>query len=208
MKCLACDFGGSSVKYAIVDDQANITEHGKLPAPLDSIDQFRDTLGELYDRFEDKIDGIAISLPGYIDPNIGFLFESGVYMPLYNKSIPEILKERCPVNIAVENDGKCGALSETWNGALKDVNDGAVIILGSGIAGGIVKDKHIHWGKGFAAGELSYLLTSTDSHTYKDMTLMHVGMLGMHVQTAFEERKSPHPQVHREKSRSVVVWSG
>lgn len=179
MKCLACDFGGSSVKYALVDNKANMTEHGKLPAPLDSIVQFQDTVESLYNRFKDEIEGISISIPGYIDPSNGFLFESGVYAPLYNKNIPDLLTERCPVNISVENDGKCGALSEAWNGALKDVNDGVVIILGSGVGGGIVKDKRIHRGKGFAAGELSYMLTSSNSHTYKDMALMHTCMLGM-----------------------------
>lgn len=179
MKCLACDFGGTSVKYALVDNKASITEHGKLPAPLASVDQFQDTVENLYCRFKDEIDGISISLPGYIDPSSGFLFDSGLYVPLYNKNIPDLLKERCPVSIVVENDGKCGALSETWNGALKDVNDGAVIILGSGVAGGIVKDKRVHWGKGFTAGELSYMLTSSDSHTFNDMALMHIGMLGM-----------------------------
>ena len=179
MKCLACDFGGSSVKYALVDDKANISDSGKLPAPTESVEQFQDTVATLYKRFEGQIDGIAISLPGYIDPGSGYLSGSGVYMPLYDKVIPDVLKDCCPVNIAVENDGKCGALSEAWNGALKDVKDGAVIVLGSGIGGGIVKDKRIHWGRGFAAGELSYMLTGTASHTYLDTAMMHIGMLGM-----------------------------
>ena len=178
MRCLACDFGGSSVKFALVDDEANITEHGKLPAPLYSVEQFQDTVEYIYNQYKNEINGISISLPGYIDPDKGYLFESGVYRPLYNKAIPELLKG-CPVHVVVENDGKCGALAEAWNGALKDVNDGAVIILGSGIAGGIIKDKHVHWGKGFAAGELSYLLTSRDSHTYKDTAVMNIGMLGI-----------------------------
>ena len=33
MKVLALDFGGSSVKYGIVDDNAKIEESGKVPAP-------------------------------------------------------------------------------------------------------------------------------------------------------------------------------
>lgn len=32
MKCLALDFGGSSVKYALVDHQARLECSGKLPA--------------------------------------------------------------------------------------------------------------------------------------------------------------------------------
>ena len=28
----------------------------------------------------------------------------------------EVLKERCPVDISIENDGKCAALAELWKG--------------------------------------------------------------------------------------------
>ena len=151
MQCLACDFGGSSVKYALVDDQAQMEDFGKLPAPLDSKAQFIDTVGRLYDRYREKIEGIAISLPGYIDPDTGYLFESGAYKPLYNTSIINLLKDRCPVPIAVENDGRCAALAEAWKGSLSGCRDGAVIILGSAIAGGIIKDGRIHSGRDFTA---------------------------------------------------------
>lgn len=179
MKCLACDLGGSSVKYGLVDDNALITESGKVPAPLDSKEQFVETIGGLYDCFKDRIDGIAISIPGYIDPQTGYLFGSGVYKPLYYHYIPQILKGRCPVPVYVENDGKCGALSEAWQGSLFDCSDGAVIILGSGIAGGIIKDHKIHSGKGFTAGEFSYALTVQGDVSMLGCAFMNSAMLGM-----------------------------
>jgi predicted NBD/HSP70 family sugar kinase len=177
--CLACDFGGSSVKYALVDDHARICRGGRLPAPLASVRDFQDALGGLYQRFKDQIAGIGISMPGYIDPLEGFLHGSGVYQSLYGQSIPDLLREACPVDIAVENDGKCGALAEVWGGALRDVHDGAVVILGSGVAGGIVSNGRIHSGKGFTAGEFSYFITGGATHTYLDMAFWHLGMLGV-----------------------------
>lgn len=179
MKCLTCDLGGSSIKYALVDENAVITESGKLPAPLDSTQQFVDIMGELYDKFQGDICGITISMPGYINPENGYLYESGAYMKLYNHSIIDLLKDRCPVDIVVENDGKCGAMAEAWMGALSDCNDGVVIILGSGIAGGVIKDKKIHRGKGFTAGEFSYLLTNTKYHDFRAISTMDVGMIGI-----------------------------
>lgn len=179
MKCLVCDFGGSSVKYALVDEKAVMEHSGKIPAPLSSIHQFVDAVGELYDRFREEIEGIAISIPGYVDPENGYLFGSGVYTPLYQHSIIDILKDRCPVPIAVENDGKCGALSEVWEGALADCNDGAVVILGSGIAGGIIKDRRIHSGKGCIAGEFSYMVTAPDDCSMMGYAFMSAAMLGM-----------------------------
>lgn len=183
MKCLACDFGGSSVKYALVDDQAQLEHSGKLPAPLASTADFVDTVGLLYDRYERQIDGIAISLPGYIDPGKGYLFEAGAYEALYHHCIVDLLKKRCPVPIAVENDGKCAALAEAWNGALSDCQSGAVIILGSGIAGGIIKDGKVHSGRDFAAGELSYLITDPTLHNQLGCAYMSAAMHGLTYRT-------------------------
>lgn len=179
MKVLALDFGGSSVKYGIVDENAVISKSGKRPAPLASVEEFTDTVESLYREHEEKVEGIGISIPGNIDPESGMLFENGVYQELYGKSITELVKERCGVPVAVENDGKCGALSEAWKGALQDCKDGAVIILGSGIAGGIIKDHVIHSGKGFNAGEFSFQITYPGEYSMLTTAFMSVGMLGV-----------------------------
>lgn len=180
MKYLALDFGGSSVKYGLVDgESAAITCTGKVPAPLDSIEQFVDTVGNLYDAVKDEVGGIGISLPGNIDPNTGYLFGNGVYTSLYGHSITDLLKRRCPVSIAIENDGKCGALSEAWRGGLSDVKDGAVIILGSGIAGGLIKDGKIHSGMGFNAGEFSFLITDPTDYSMFSCAFMNCAALGI-----------------------------
>ena len=71
----------------------------------------------------------------------------------------ELIGSRCPVPIALENDGKAAALAEAWNGNLKDCQDGIAIILGTGIGGGIIKDKRVYRGHHAAAGEFSYLVT-------------------------------------------------
>lgn len=179
MKCLTCDFGGSSLKYALIDENGVLEHLGKMAAPLYSIEQFTDSVYGLYMKYKSQIDGIAISIPGYINPETGFLKNSGAYQALYNHSVIDLLKAKCPVNIAVENDGKCGALAEAWNGALNDVNDGVVLILGSAVAGGIIKNRKVHWGKEFVAGELSFLLTNPGEYTYMSMSMMHVGIVGM-----------------------------
>lgn len=179
MKVLALDFGGSSVKYGIVDENAVISESGNLPAPLNSIEEFTDTVTSLYEKYQDTVAGIGISLPGTIDPASGVLSGSGVYMKLYGLSVTDLVREKCKVPVAVENDGKCGALSEAWKGALQDCKDGIVIVLGSGIGGGIIKDRKIHSGKGFNAGEFSYMITTPGDYSMLSAAFMSAGMLGV-----------------------------
>lgn len=202
MKCLVCDFGGSSVKYALVDDQGNMGCSGKLPAPLDTIAHFVETVGTLYDRYRGQIDGIAISLPGYIDPERGFLVDAGAYKQLYGHCIVDLLKDRCPVPISVENDGKCAALAEAWKGSLADCKNGAVIILGSGIAGGIIRDGQIHSGRDFAAGELSYVISDPTRHDPLGCAYMSAAMHGL----TYRVCKAKNLDLSVQDSGSTLQW--
>ena len=183
MKCLVCDLGGSSVKYALVNENAVLEYSGKVAAPLGSVDDFVKSIGKLYDRYKDEIEGIALSLPGVIDVDSGVHYGSGVYSHLLEgKNVRELIQARCPVNVSLENDGKCGALAEAWKGELADVKDGAVIILGSGIGGGLIKDGRIHRGRNLTAGEFSFMITGRDG-SMMDAAWMSVGMLGITYKT-------------------------
>lgn len=202
MKCLALDFGGSSVKYALVDQQAHLEHSAKVPAPLNSVDEFVETVGILFERFREEIEGIAISMPGHLSSTEGILFDSGAYKALYGFNIYELLRERCPVPITMENDGKCAALAEAWKGALAECRDGAVIVLGSGIAGGIIKDGKIHSGRDFSAGELSYLITDPTQKTPLCCAYMSAAMHGL----CYRVCKAKNLDLAVQDSASTLMW--
>ena len=71
MKCLVLDYGGSAIKYCVMDDQSNMGQTGEVPAPLESLEQFVETTGQIYDQSSSEIDGIAISFPGTLDIETG-----------------------------------------------------------------------------------------------------------------------------------------
>ena len=74
--------------------------------------------------------------------------------------LKEELQKRCPIDISIENDGKCAALAELWKGSLKDSEHGLVLTLGTGIGGGVIVNGKLLRGKNFAAGELSNFPTT------------------------------------------------
>lgn len=180
MKGLVFDFGGSSVKYAVIDDNARLLLSGKVPAPLESEEAFIRTIKVLYEQYKKDVDGIALSLPGIIDSESGMHYGSGAYNRiLKGKNIVEMVSEECHTKVAIENDGKCGALSETWSGALSDEKDGAVLILGTGIGGGVIINKKIHRGLNFSAGEFSFTITKFNGYTIADEAWVNIGIAGM-----------------------------
>lgn len=171
MEILVVDVGGSSIKYAVMNEKSEFIEKGNVPTPKDSMESFVDTVGCIYDKYKDRIKGIAMSMPGRIDSDRGYCYTGGDLLYNYDKDTAGILEKRCPVPIAIENDGKCAALAEAWIGNLCDCNDGIVVVLGTGIGGGIIKDKKLHKGANFTAGEFSFIITSPELSNGKHLNL-------------------------------------
>lgn len=159
-KYCGIDVGGSSIKYALMDEEANVLEKGEVAVPQDSLDSFVEAIGQIYDLYKDDISGIAMSAPGRINCNTGFMFTGGALRYIENVPMKEELQKRCPVEISIENDGKCAALAELWKGSLKGSEHGLVLTLGTGIGGGVIVNGKLLRGKNFAAGELSSFPTT------------------------------------------------
>ena len=169
---LVFDVGATFVKYGWMTIDGVIEEKGKIPTPNkigDGVEDFVSTIGNIYDTYKEKgtVEGIAMGLPGQIDVEKGIVYGGGGLMYLDQVAVGDLLSQRCDgVKVSLENDGKCAALAEVWLGNAKDVQDACVVVLGTGIGGGIIKDRKVHRGNRLLAGELSYCL--------QDMTRDHL----------------------------------
>lgn len=159
MKYLVLDVGGSAIKYAIMNEKSEIMQKDKVVTPRDTLDNFKKAVFDLYDKFKNEIAGMAVSMPGMIDSKTGFAYTGGSLEYIDNINMVELLQEHCKTKISIENDGKCAVKAEHWVGSLKDCNDAAVIVLGTGVGGGIISNGKILKGKHFSAGEFSFIKT-------------------------------------------------
>ena len=157
MNLLAIDVGGTEIKSAIVDADYNLSDWDSKTTPQDSLDSFIDFIEEIYLRYKDKVEGVAVAIPGFVDVENGVCNSGGAL--LYNASQPigKLLQERLGCKVHLENDGKAAALAELANGSLKGCKNAAVFIIGTGIGGGIIIDGKLLRGRNFTAGELSFL---------------------------------------------------
>ena len=111
---------------------------------------------------------MALSMPGNIDSNVGYMYSGGALMYNQKLNIIEAIQKVIPLPISVENDGKCAALAELWKGNLVNVNDGIVIILGTGIGGGVVQNGKLNRGNHFFAGEFSFIQSEVGGFKYEN----------------------------------------
>lgn len=187
-KYVVCDIGGSSIKYGLMDEEGHFIDKGKIVTPK-SLGELYQVLTSIYQHYDD-VAGVAISMPGAIDPERGYTYTSGALGYYNNTEFVKELSAYIPVPITIGNDAKCAANAEVGYGALKDVDDAYVIVLGTGIGGCLVMNHKVVPGKHFASGEVSGLLT--DYHhpkNVKDVWATRCGIQGLleHVQEALGE---------------------
>lgn len=152
---LALDLGGTYIKYALMGDDGGFLKQGRAKSPMDSMESLMDTIQEIGREFEGQYQGAAVSMPGRIDTKKGIAYTGGAFRFIKDAPMGQYFEERLHVPVTVVNDGKCAASAEAWSGALSDVDSGAVLVLGTGIGGGIVLNKKVWMGSTFGAGELS-----------------------------------------------------
>ena len=162
MKAMVFDIGGTGIKYSVMDEQMQRTCTGAVPTPQDTQEHLLETLYDLYLPHRQEVEGIAVSLPGFVDNRTGFVHNGGAL--LYNTGTPvgERLQAKCGCPVVLENDGKAAAMAELQAGALKGCCNAAVFIIGTGVGGGIIANGQLVRGRDFTAGEFSFVNTNAD----------------------------------------------
>ncbi|AMC92693.1 hypothetical protein AOC36_01420 [Erysipelothrix larvae] len=162
MNVLVYDIGGTHIKYALINEAHQILEKGSVDTPKKSKEKFVECVKEIYESFDD-IAGIAVSMPGRIDNIRGYAYTSGALLYLDETNMVELFHSFCDVFVAFDNDGKCAANAEAKLGSLQGIDDAIVLVFGTGIGGGIIKNRAVHRGHHFSAGEFSFMGSGSGS---------------------------------------------
>ncbi|PKG22349.1 ROK family protein [Niallia nealsonii] len=162
-KYIAFDVGGTNVKHALLFEDSNIINNGKYKTDCTDLDAFLDAMVYtiLTYKKQHDIKGIAISLPGYINPKTGYSESAGSIVALHNKNIKKMLEEKLAIPVSVENDGNCAAMAEKWNGNAVECNSFICMTIGTGIGGGIMINDSLLHGASFKGGEFGHMYIQT-----------------------------------------------
>lgn len=157
MQTVVFDIGGSAVKYSLMDEAGSFLSKGSFPTPKTSADNLLAGIKDVWSRLGDGANGIAISAPGVIEHH-RFMRTGGALPYAYGFPLADRVEELCQCPVTVGNDGKCAALAELRSGALQGVQNGAALIAGTGLGGGLIVDGKVVTGPHGSAGELSWIL--------------------------------------------------
>ena len=161
MKLVVFDLGGTEIKYSVIGDDLAPVDTGYVPTPDTSFEDFASVMEDVYRKHENEVEGIAISMGGFINSDDGICIGSG---KSYNWGVPigPEMSKRCGCPVVIENDGKCAALAEYEAGSLKGTVNSAAYVIGTFIGGGLILDGKILHGPRYVAGEFSFMNARQD----------------------------------------------
>ncbi|MGY3777988.1 ROK family protein [Isobaculum melis] len=157
---VSLDVGGTFIKHAAIDKSGQMIHSSKVPTP-DNLTDFIAAINEIVRSYLPNIRAICFSCPGKIDTQSGTVYFGGALVYLDKFSIKKHIEQEFEIPCTVINDGKAAALAELWQGQLKEIKNGGVLTLGTGVGCGLVINGALLEGNHFQAGEVSFMLLST-----------------------------------------------
>ena len=136
------DLGGSHIAIGLVDDNLEIIEkrtyymNDREAEKLEDyiVKSIKEGIKEITKSADiklDEIEQIGIAVPG--NPKGGCI-KNVVNLQIEEFNIVEQLGIK-NIPVKLENDGKCAALAEKYNGSLKEYKDCVFLCIGTGIGG-------------------------------------------------------------------------
>ncbi|HEX5024499.1 MAG TPA: ROK family protein [Agriterribacter sp.] len=101
-----------------------------------------------------KILGIGISMPGFIDAKEGVNYS---FLENPGSSLTSFVESKTGIPVFIDNDSSMIALAELKFGAGRDKNNVMVVNVGWGIGLGMILNRHLFRGDDGFAGELSHI---------------------------------------------------
>ena len=167
MKCIAIDFGGTTIKMALLCE-GQIVRKKSLPACSENglgprLSDTREAVQELLRGMDIRdISGIGIAMPGIVDPvkkRVLGLYKK--YEDSKNIDLEAWCLESFGLPMYLEMDSKLALAGELHYGCGKGYEDAAMLILGTGVGTAVAMGGKILQSRNYTAGALaSHLIVS------------------------------------------------
>lgn len=158
---LSFDIGGTQIKFAVLTEFGDIIEKNKIATSCNGDQIIADIVAvktELAKKY--SLQGIAFSMPGFVDVKTGFLKTAGAITDFFGINFKDIMSEKLNLPVELENDVNCVALAEKWLGNAQHSNDFICFTIGTGVGGAICVNGELVRGHGYMAGEFGYMLSN------------------------------------------------
>ncbi len=159
---MTVDIGGTNIRTAVVHANGTIVAQHRDRTPNDpSPNAVLDVIDTLLRQDDRYVHGslMVIGTPGIVDPDKGIVRKNS-NLGWIDVSLAQIAQEKWSCPVLIDNDVRLHTRGElTFFPATKNM---LVVVIGTGIAIGVVVDGKVYTGSHFAAGEIGHFTISAD----------------------------------------------
>lgn len=163
---IGIDLGGTSVKYALIDDEGVFHFQGKLPSRADVSAEA--VIGQLVAAIQEvkafagkegyEIEGIGIGTPGIVDATNRIVLGGAENIKGWeNLCLADRIEVEAGLPVLLGNDANLMGLGETMYGAGKGATHVVFLTVGTGIGGAVVIDGKLFNGFANRGTELGHV---------------------------------------------------
>ena len=138
-RVIGIDAGGTKLLGGVVDEQMvvhhRVRRTWRGADRQETIDIFTDAVEEVRAASPD-VEAVGFGIPALVDQEAGVSRWSN-HLPLDGVPFREVMSERLGLPVVVDNDGNMSMLAEARSGAAAGTRHAVMVLLGTGIAGGL-----------------------------------------------------------------------
>lgn len=156
---MGIDIGGTNIRAGIVEDGNIVRMESDSVNATGTVEEVLKQIFSLIERTgTGNISGIGIGIPGPVDDEKGIVYEL-INIPAWKKvELKDILEKKFSIPVRVQNDANCYAMAEYHFGKGKGCNRSFIgLIMGTGIAGGVILNGKLYSGPNGMAGEFGMM---------------------------------------------------
>lgn len=155
---IGVDLGGTKVLAAKISEGDLVSSH-KVGVPKGgSQDDVLESIYEVIDQcMDDSVSAIGCGVPSVVDVENGVVYDVQNIPSWKEVPLKSILEERYNIPVYLNNDANCFALGEKYFGKAKEYDSFLGLIIGTGMAAGIVIHGRLYNGHNCGAGEFGMI---------------------------------------------------
>jgi predicted NBD/HSP70 family sugar kinase len=155
------DIGATNTKFALMGKEGEIRFRRQIPTVYSSAEAYFENLVSLIEGHPGAGDGIAVSTNGRMDGG-GDTYRAYTMKILRGVNLKKELERRTGLPVSVLNAGFSAALGEWWTGAGRGSKNCLVVVLGSGMGGGLILNGKLYQGSRRNAAMLFFMSSGYD----------------------------------------------
>src|SRR5579864_1861087 len=168
---IGVDLGGTNLRIAAISTEGQLLEKITLGVKValgrdHVIGEMCDAIQRLTEQYRGsgRFVGAGIGVPGIIDMETGMMRKSANLPGWSDYPVRDVIEKKLGARVFLENDANAAGLGEKWMGAGRDVDNMAMVTLGTGIGGAIILNGKLFYGMNGMAGEFGHITVEPDGY--------------------------------------------